>query len=280
MSEDADRTEAVIALFDRVASGYDHESLRLFPFAADRLLRHVPVAPGARVLDVATGTGAVAVAAAQMAAPGGRVTAIDLSEGMLARAEGKARALGLSNIDLHRMDAGALEFRSGYFDVVLCGFGLFFLADMERAVRGWVRVTRPGGRVAFSAFAPGSFEPLGARLFAALERAGVRAADAAPPAWRRLEETATCRALLERAGLEAVRVEEESIAYRLADASAWWDAVWNSGMRAYVEALDGPARERLRAAHLAEVQAEAPADGIRLQVNVRFVHGRKPDRGS
>ncbi len=267
----------VTALFDRLARGYDHEVLRLFPFSADRMVAHVPIARDDKVLDVATGTGAAALTAAQLVGPGGRVMGIDLSDAMLARVQEKARALGLSNIDLHCMDAESLEFRRDYFDVILCGFGLFFVPDMAHAVREWCRVVRPGGWVIFSAFAPGSFEPLAGMLFHALEEAGLIAEEARrAPAWQRLADAQVCRALLAGAGLEDVRVEEEVLSYHLADAAGWWDVVWNSGLRVFVESIEAQRRDRLRAEHLAEVARIATADGIRLEVNVRFAWGRKP----
>ncbi|HDJ85631.1 MAG TPA: methyltransferase domain-containing protein [Chromatiales bacterium] len=267
----------VTALFERLAPGYDHEVLRLFPFSADRMVARVPIAHGDKVLDVATGTGVAALTAAQLVGSGGRVMGIDLSDAMLARAQEKARALGLSNIDLHCMDAESLEFRRDYFDVILCGFGLFLVPDMAHAVREWCRVVRPGGWVIFSAFAPGSFEPLAGMLFHALEDAGLIAEETRrPPAWQRLADAQACRALLAGAGLEDVRIEEEVLGYHLVDAAGWWDVVWNSGLRVFVESIEAPQRDRLRAEHLAEVARIATADGIRLEVNVRFAWGRKP----
>ncbi|HEB81173.1 MAG TPA: methyltransferase domain-containing protein [Chromatiales bacterium] len=267
----------VTALFDRLARGYDHEVLRLFPFSADRMVAHVPIARGDKVLDVATGTGAAALTAAQLVGPEGRVTGIDLSDAMLARVQEKARALGLSNIDLHCMDAESLEFRRDYFDVILCGFGLFFVPDMAHAVREWCRVVRPGGWVIFSAFASGSFEPLAGMLFHSLEDAGLVTEEARrPPVWQRLAGAQACRALLAGAGLEDVQIEEEALGYHLADATEWWEVVWNSGLRAFVEPLKAQRRDRLRAEHLAEVARTATTDGIRLEVNVRFAWGRKP----
>ena len=266
----------VTALFERLAPGYDHEVLRLFPFSADRMVARVPIARGDRILDVATGTGTVALTAAQLVGPGGRVTGIDLSDAMLARAQEKARVLGLSNLDLHCMDAKSLEFRRDYFDVILCGFGLFFVPDMARAVREWCRVVRPGGWVIFSAFAPGSFEPLAGMLFHALEDAGLVAEEARrTPVWQRLADAQACRALLMDAGLEDVQIEEEALGYHLADATEWWEVIWNSGLRVFVEPLEAQRRDRLRAEHLAEVARTATADGIRLEVNVRFACGRK-----
>ena len=97
-----------IAVFNLVASHYDNPSMRFFPFCADRLISHLRLAPDAKVLDVATGTGVVAMAAAQALGPQGRVQAIDLAEDMLNKAMANFQRAGLSNIDFHVMDAESL----------------------------------------------------------------------------------------------------------------------------------------------------------------------------
>lgn len=114
--------------FNLVASGYDTPAMRYFPFAADRLAALLKPNRGSRVLDVATGTGMAAIALAQMIAPQGRVQGIDISDKMLDKAQVNIDKAGLSNIDLHAMDAERLDFRSNYFDAASCAFGLFFSA--------------------------------------------------------------------------------------------------------------------------------------------------------
>ncbi|HQU15269.1 MAG: class I SAM-dependent methyltransferase [Gammaproteobacteria bacterium] len=272
----ADKTR-ISALFDRLAAGYDHEALRFFAFCADQLVQRLAVSTGQKILDVATGTGAAALTAAQLAGPDGRVIGIDLSEAMLDRAAEKARALGLRNIDLHLMDAESLEFRAGYFDGVMCGFGLFFVSDMARALGEWHRVLRPGGTVVFSAFAPGAFEPLAALFFDRLEREGLMPEGVSrPPVWHRLADLGRCRGLLAGAGFEAVKVDLEPIGYHLAGADQWWDVLWNSGFRALLEGMDLERRSQFRAAHLADIAQTASAQGIRLEVPTLLAHGRKP----
>src|SRR3972149_4793982 len=142
-----DPPEAVASIFNRVAAGYDDAALRFFPFCADRLITRLNPAPGTKILDIATGTGVVALAAAQAVGDRGRVMAIDLAEGMLDRLQEKIGKFGIPNIDLHVMDAAALEFRSEYFDHVVCSFGIFFLPDMSVGLREWTRGTKPGGRI-------------------------------------------------------------------------------------------------------------------------------------
>ena len=117
-------------LFDRIAPVYDNPATRFFPFCADRLVTYVKPKPGSKVLDIATGTGAVAVSFAQAVGASGRVAAVDLSAEMLDRAEENVRKMALTNVDLHEMDAERLDFRSNYFHTVVCSYGLCFLPDM------------------------------------------------------------------------------------------------------------------------------------------------------
>ena len=118
------------------------------------------IRPGSKVLDVATGTGVAAIAFAQAVRPGGRVTAVDISADMLDRAAANITKMALDNVDLHQMDAERLDFRAGYFHSVVCSYGLFFLPDMPAALREWVRVLRPGGKLAFTSFETSAFQPM------------------------------------------------------------------------------------------------------------------------
>ena len=81
-----DIKQNITALFNIVAEGYDNPSTRFFTFCADKMLDILQPKQNTRLLDVVTGTGAVATSAAQMLLPEGRVHGIDLSEKMLDKA--------------------------------------------------------------------------------------------------------------------------------------------------------------------------------------------------
>ncbi len=133
----------VAAMFDRIAGVYDamngvmtaglHHRWRAR--AAD-LAR---VGPGDRVLDVATGTGDLAV---ELRGRGADVVGLDFSAGMLERARHKDPA-----ITWQEGDAQALPYADGEFAAATVGFGARNFGDLERGLAEMVRVVRPGGRV-------------------------------------------------------------------------------------------------------------------------------------
>jgi SAM-dependent methyltransferase len=126
---------------------------------ASRLVKHARVRPDHRVLDVACGTGVVAVTAARL---GARVTGLDLTPELLERARENADIAGV-DVEWHEGDVEQLPFGDAAFDVVLSQFGHMFAPRPEMAVAEMLRVLKPGGTIAFSTWPP---ELLLGRVFA------------------------------------------------------------------------------------------------------------------
>ena len=267
----------VAAAFNRVAAGYDNPASRFYPFCADRLIVRLNPARGSKILDVATGTGVAAMAAMQAVGHEGRVMAIDLAEAMLDHLQAKIDKFGIPNIDLHVMDAAALEFRSNYFDHVVCSFGIFFLPDMSLGLREWARVTKPGGRILFTVFGKQAFQPMMELFIRRIENYGVDAPDKdAPFAAMRLADPERCRDLLSGAGLKDIEVHAEQLGYHLKDEAEWWEVIWNSGMREWVERIPLARQESFRVEHLADVRLLMGEQGLWLNVETLFSAGTKP----
>ena len=120
---------------------------------AQELCGFVEVPAGAKVLDVATGTGHVALVAARQFCD---TTGIDYVPELIDTAARRAEAEGLA-IDFRVADAEALPFEDGSFDYVLSAIGVMFTADHQRAAGELARVTRPGGRIGMANWTPSGF---------------------------------------------------------------------------------------------------------------------------
>jgi demethylmenaquinone methyltransferase/2-methoxy-6-polyprenyl-1,4-benzoquinol methylase len=215
---EADKAKRVGAVFDRVAERYDvmndlmslglHRVWKAFTVALARPL------PGERILDVATGSGDLALALGRKVQPGGEVWLTDINRSMLQRGRDRVADRGLLAPAV-QCDAERLPFPSAHFDCVTVAFGLRNMTHKDAALAEMTRVLKPGGRLLVLEFS---------RVWKPLERAyelysfkvlpwlGQRVAgDAA--AYRYLAESirmhpdqATLAAMMERAGLQRVEV--------------------------------------------------------------------------
>jgi len=118
--------------------------------AAARLVKHANVRAGQEVLDVACGTGVVAITASRL---GARVRGLDLTPELLERARENARIAG-AEIAFAEGDVEAMPFPDATFDVVLSQFGHMFAPRPDVALAEMLRVLKPGGTIAFSTWPP------------------------------------------------------------------------------------------------------------------------------
>ena len=144
------RARYVEAMFARIVPRYDLMNT-LMTLGQDRRWRELAVdgvclPPGGRALDVATGTGELALALARRSAS--LVVGLDFTPAMLVAAREKAAARGIDAVRFVAGDALALPFAADAFDAATIGFGLRNVADLPRALSEIARVLRPGGRMA------------------------------------------------------------------------------------------------------------------------------------
>jgi ubiquinone/menaquinone biosynthesis C-methylase UbiE len=269
MGKHSEHKQKVATTFNTVCDAYDCEELRFFHSSAQRMLDLLSLTPDERLIDVAAGTGHITLAAAQRL-NAGAVHSVDLSEGMLQQASEKARALGLSNIEFHCSDLEHLEKPDQVFDAASCGFGIFFLPDMESGLRAIHGQLRPGGRFIMSTFMEGMQEPL-TDLF--LDRIQAYGLEPPPLSWKRVDTADKASALLGMTGFKSIDTHEEQLGYYLPDAQAWWSVLWNSGYRGLLMQLEEDALERFRAEHLEEVSGHAGEQGIWMDIRVLFTQG-------
>jgi ubiquinone/menaquinone biosynthesis C-methylase UbiE len=254
--------------------GYDqafgHVSREFVP----SLLWAAGVAAGQRVLDIATGTGAAAEAAAAIVGPSGQVIAADISRPMLDKA--RERIGTLPNIRFAVEDAQALTFPDESFDAVLCQMSLMLFDDPARGLSEFRRVLREGGRTAVSVnTVPGrSFhtrvnDAIGHRLPARAAAAG---------RFFCLGDTQRLRALFEAACFRDVEVATETRRYSFQSFDAYFKPIeqgWGQAGQEYL-ALPGEVRRAVREDVRRGLESNTGVGGpVEVEVELLFVGGRR-----
>ena len=150
-------TDEALAAIQQFWSGGDYDRLASYgsPAEAWRLVRFAAVRPGHCVLDVGTGSGIVAIVAAQHDA---QVTGVDPTPSLLSKAVENAAIAGVE-VSWREGVAERLPFPDSSFDVVLSQYAHMFSAEPERAADEMLRVLKPGGRLAFAAWSPAGLAP-------------------------------------------------------------------------------------------------------------------------
>jgi SAM-dependent methyltransferase len=219
----------------------------LFEPWAEVLLDAVDVGPGAAVLDVASGTGVVARAAARRAGSGGRVVATDISPAMIEFMAGHLPEPAAAPIEFAVASATALGRADGEFDVVVCQQGMPFFPDRPGAAREMRRVLRPGGVAGVAVWTPDREVQVFARWIETLRDLGV--AEPFPGAWdistfvMGADELAD---LLRAAGFTDVESREVEVVTRWPSVDHLVDAVIGTPFGALVAGMDADRQEEAR----------------------------------
>jgi ubiquinone/menaquinone biosynthesis C-methylase UbiE len=263
-----DAKEWLAGVFDRAAPTYDEVAGAYHDHFGVRLVELARVGPGDAVLDVGCGRGAVLVPAAAQVGPSGRAVGVDLSPAMVRLARQRVEAAGV-DAEVHVMDGEHLDVPDGSFSTVLCGFGIFFLPDPERAVEGFSRALAEHGSIGMSTWGVEderwSWED---DLLAdvVVERRAVR---------RPFDRPADLEELLLGAGFVDVAVLTEHYDVLLADADEWWAWKWSYSLRGVLEQLPPARLERLRreaSDRIAAIQVDA---GLPLRLEALIALGRR-----
>ena len=154
---DTDQEQAGLAwqrgVWNRIADLYWREIDQRFAPVVDHAVARAAFTAGQHVLALGTGTGAVAERVAQVVGPQGQVVGVDLSPDMLAFAQRRVAAGGLTNVRLREGRAESLPAEDAAFDVVVASLSLMYVLDRAAAAREIARVLRPQGRLVAAVWA-------------------------------------------------------------------------------------------------------------------------------
>ncbi|HYI16499.1 MAG TPA: methyltransferase domain-containing protein [Thermomicrobiales bacterium] len=263
--EGAERKAQTRAIFNRLAADYDVAGPGCFAWYGRRLVEVAGVASGDRVLDVATGRGAVLVPAAERVGTGGSVTGIDLSEEMVGIASGEGARFG-DRAQVRLMDAEQLDFPDETFDHVLCGFGIMFFPNCDRTLGEFRRVLKPGGRIGVSTWQVSQAHDLSV----VLNELGLGRGD--EPGW--ITDPDQLNGVLSSAGFTGVRVIADAHAFRYESIDQYWQNARGTGLRRWLDTLDTEQTERVRVALIERVQASIRPDGLHLSATALLATAR------
>jgi ubiquinone/menaquinone biosynthesis C-methylase UbiE len=247
MSSKAEALARSEAVFNSASDTFDHPALSFWNRFGQGTVDRLGLHPGNSVLDLCCGTGASALPAAVAVGETGRVLAIDIAEALLELGRRKARHL--PQVEFCRGDFETLGLPDASFDAVVCVFGIFFVPDMDAAVRELWRMVRPGGKLAITSWGQQVFEPANRVFWQALGAERPDLVKQFTP-WDRISDPQDLQALLETNGAQPVQVWSELGTHPLSQPEDWWTMAMGGGLRGTLDQLEPAALERLKHTNL------------------------------
>jgi ubiquinone/menaquinone biosynthesis C-methylase UbiE len=242
----------------------------------DRLVELAQVRAGARVLDIATGSGEPALTAARAIGPSGKVVAVDMSPAMLAIARERVAAAALHNVELVESDAESLKLDADSFDAVICRWGLMFMPDLDGLLHGLHRALKPGGRFATAVWSAADKVPLCGLARDPIRRiTGIVPPPNAPDPTK-LADTSILERALAGAGFRDVRFERLVVTFEFPSADAFADFRSQiGGTRATLSSMPADVARQVREAVVTSARQYAAADGVVRLANETICFGAR-----
>ncbi|MGI9523259.1 MAG: class I SAM-dependent methyltransferase [Hyphomicrobiaceae bacterium] len=273
--------DGIAGVFSRAAPDYDSHGPPIFAELGRRLVDLSGVTPGARVLDVATGRGAVLFPAADRVESHGSVVGIDKAENMVLETSADIACSGRTNIELINMSAEQLDFPVASFDFVFCGFALWLFPHPNVALQEFYRVLKPGGCLALTTWAKDSpfLEWVRREISISLPppKGSSNIANDSPTLGSPdLGTHDQIKTALRQAGFADIFSQKEEHDFIYASDEEWWASLWGHGLRSRFENLDATALEIFRSDMLRKMQILKQSDGIHTLWRPLFARSFKP----
>ena len=263
----SDYKQSVIDFFDSRIS-YDTEGEK-HPREAKKLLASVTVKPEQSILDLACGTGLLAIPAAQIASAGS-VIGVDFSKGMLAQAREKIQAAKINNLELIEADIDSVEFEAE-FDIIFCCSAIVYSVDIPALIDKCYRWLKPRGCFAFTTpYKTAYMADIHVRLCQKLFDIDL------PHITRPLWTPEKCRSSLQQSGFTDIRVEiDRTRRFKKDDfAMAWRGQNFYPGGNPLANLSDAQ-RELLLAEYQKAIAPQLTEDGVWQDSTTLYVQAGK-----
>ena len=257
--------------FDNVANKYDE--IPFFKISArhvvDIIKEHTSRAD-LKVLDVACGTGNVVLECATQLKES-KFTAIDISEGMLAKAKENAQAKGLTNIGFQLQDITKLDVDKKYH-IITCSYALFFLPNAPRVLESLTSLLTSRGIVIFTSFTEKAFAPSNEILLTLLEKYGSPSAkEYDMDKWENLKTRKDIERLCTLSYVTDMKIHFKEINYGM-NIDEWWELLNNTGFKGMLMELSSENYEKLKLEYYEAMFKHADMDGeVQLVADTYFV---------
>ena len=241
---------------------------------AIKLVDCIALSKGETVLDVATGTAIVAIAAAKIIGTSGKIIGVDISPVMLSQAQEKIDSAGMTNIQLIESDIDHLDFEASSFDTIFCSSSVPWFTDIPQTFNNWYRWLKPQGKIAFSCYSEKSFlTPVIVELFQ-------QNCNFKLPDWNSITGTpAKCKALLQQSGFQDIKVTAEQLGHYLTvqEAKNTWqgDRLWINPQGNPLLNLSDEKLAQIKLAYDAKIEELATDKGVWEDITIYYVSAIK-----
>lgn len=265
--------EWIKGVFDRSAEVYGKEYNDYFNYFAGRLVDLANISSHAAVLDVATGRGAIIKHILKNNDPTVDITGIDISPQMIAETTKELNEMEDSDrVQLLCMDAEHLEFESNTFDYIFCAFGIFFFPHADRALKEFLRVLKPGGKLFLSTWQ--ERDQCYHIIRKELEAYGI----AGKVTLHNFEEPAFIYNCLSESGFTDITMVQDHLEHVYPTFNDWFQSLWGHGSRGRLEMLTSEQIQELKKNTEIGVKHLLRNDGLHEVQRVHFTRAIKPSK--